>query len=585
MEKNQNYFIAILLSVVIVCIWQFLYVNPRIDAIRQNKHVSQSRPSSGDTKSYSPLLPVLLEDRDQALSLSRRIKISSPSLKGSINLKGAQLDDLSLTKYHVDVSSNSPIITLLSPSNSKNAYFAELDYVSTNNSKISFPKDDTVWKLVEGKILTPSTPIKLSFTNEDKISFERVISLDEHYLFTISDTVINNSTRPIRFSFNGKITRYKTKTESNSFDLQEGFIAALGDHSILEKKYSDIEKSSISNFHESNGWLGIADKYWASAFVPSKDKSFQSQLKYLTDGQPRYQAKFETAEAVLLPGNSSKITNLLFVGAKEVPILNYYEKEFDIPRFEMLIDWGWFYFIAKPMFALMSYFYNLVGNFGLAIILTTVFVKIVFFPLARKQYVSTANMKNIQPQIDKLREKFKQSSPQSLQKAMLQLYKDHNINPLAGCWPILLQIPIFFAIYKVISISLEMRHAPFFGWIKDLAAPDPTNIFNLFGVLPFDTPAFMHIGIWPIIMSVSMFIQMKMSPPPTDKGQEIILNWMPVVFVFALCSFPAGLVIYWSSSNIISIIQQAVIMKMHGAKIDIVDRLCSIFNKSSSNEK
>lgn len=333
----------------------------------------------------------------------------------------------------------------------------------------------------------------------------------------------------------------------------------LIDQSLIEKKYSDIEKSSVSNFHESNSWLGISDKYWASAFIPPKEKSFQSRFDYFSDGRARYQANFKINEIILSPGKSSKTTNSLFVGAKELPIIQHYEKELEIPRFEMLIDWGWFYFIAKPMFALMSYFYNLVGNFGIAIMLTTVFVKALFFPLAKKQYVSTANMKNIQPKIDALREQFKQASPQVLQKEMLQLYKKHKINPLAGCWPILLQIPVFFAIYKVISISLEMRHAPFFGWIQDLAAPDPTNIFTLFGILPFQLPGFIHVGIWPIIMSLSMFLQMKMSPPPTDKGQAIILNWMPVIFVFALSSFPAGLIIYWSWSNIISIIQQTVI--------------------------
>ncbi|MBL0848766.1 MAG: membrane protein insertase YidC [Candidatus Liberibacter ctenarytainae] len=585
MERNRNYFTAVALSVAIVFIWQFLYVNPRIEAMREQKKISHSIDSStqrdtsnqGNTSSF--ISPILV-DQAQALTLSPRIKIESPSLVGSINMRGAQFDDISLKGYHINISENSPKVTIFSPSNTANAYFATLDYGSkSTTSDMDFPKENTVWTLVSGKNLTPSTPIKLAFKNTHNVSFERVISMDNNYLFTITDVIANNSKTPITFSPHGRITRYKTKTETNSFGVQEGFIAVLGDTSLIEKKYSDIEKSSVSNFHESNGWLGIADKYWASAFVPPRDKEFQSQFKYSLDEQPRYQADFKTNETILMPRQSRKITNLLFVGAKEVPIINYYEKQFNIPRFEMLIDWGWFYFIAKPMFMLMSYFYNLIGNFGLAILLTTVCVKILFFPLAKKQYISTANMKKIQPQIDELKEKFKQSPPQVLQKSILQLYKTHNINPLAGCWPILLQIPVFFAIYKVISISLEMRHAPFFGWIQDLSAPDPTNIFNLFGLLPFDTPSFMHIGIWPLIMSLSMFLQMKMSPPPADKGQAIVMNWMPVIFVFALSSFPAGLVIYWSWSNIISIIQQAVIMKMHGAKIDLVERLCAVFTK------
>ncbi|AHA27492.1 membrane protein insertase YidC [Candidatus Liberibacter americanus] len=581
MERNWNYLAAIALSAGIVLIWQFLYVNPRIEEMRQIKDASQNKRINS---SFSVIPSVLIEDRKKALSISPRVNINSQFIEGSINLKGAQLDDVSLKRYHVDVSQNSNIVTLLSPSNSKNAYFAELDYISDNNSNIDFPKADTVWKLASGKVLTPSTPIKLTFTNNNNLLFERLISLDEHYLFTISDKIVNNGKTPISFSSRGKITRFKTQTETSSFGLQEGFIAVLDDKSLIEKKYSDVEKSTVSNYHKSDSWLGIADKYWASAFVPPKNQSFQSNFEYISDLHPRYQAEFKTNEKILMPGNSSETRYLLFVGAKEVPTINYYEKQFDIPRFEMLIDWGWFYFIAKPMFALMSYFNKLVGNFGIAIMLTTVFVKIIFFPLANKQYASTANMKKIQPKVEELKEKFKQSPPQELQKAMLQLYKTHKINPLAGCWPILLQIPVFFAIYKVISISLEMRHAPFFGWIKDLAAPDPTNIFNLFGILPFDTPGFMHIGIWPIIMSLSMFVQMKMSPAPNDKGQEIILNWMPLIFVFALASFPAGLVIYWSWSNVISIIQQAFIMKMYGAKIDIIDRLYNFLKNIFIND-
>ncbi|XCD38981.1 membrane protein insertase YidC [Candidatus Liberibacter asiaticus] len=581
MERNWNYFVAIALSVIIVYAWQNFYVYPRIEEMNnERKNIQTVKQPNQVDNSYAA---VLIDDRAQALSMSPRVELKNPSLIGSINLKGAQFDDLNLRGYHLDVSSNSPIVTLLSPSNTKNAYFAELDYVSTANN-IELPNSNTVWNLISGKILTPTTRIKLVFKYANNILFERTISLDEHYLFKIVDTVTNNSIDQIRFSPRGRIMRHKPQTATNTFGVQEGFIAVLGDKSLVEQKYSDIEKSSISNFHESNSWLGISDKYWASVFIPSKETSFHSQFKYLSDGHARYQAKFSANEITILPGKSITTTNFLFAGAKEFPTIHHYEKDLAIPRFEMLIDWGWFYFIAKPMFMLMSYFYNLVGNFGIAIMLTTVFVKLLFFPLAKKQYVSTANMKNIQPKIDELREKFKQSPPQVLQKAMIQLYKTHNINPLAGCWPILLQIPVFFAIYKVISISLEMRHAPFWGWIKDLAAADPTNIFTLFGILPFYLPGFMHVGIWPIIMSLSMFIQMKMSPPPADKGQAMILNWMPVVFVFALSSFPAGLIIYWSWSNVISIVQQAVIMKMHGAEIGLIDRLRSTFSKNYNSQ-
>ncbi|MBA5724137.1 membrane protein insertase YidC [Candidatus Liberibacter sp.] len=584
-ERNRNYFAAIVLSVAIIFMWQFLYVNPRIEAMRQEKKALESVKNSSDQNDVIPSItspPFFIDNRELALARSPRVEIDTPSLIGSINLKGARFDDLNLKKYHVDASHSSPIVKLLNPSNTRNAYFTEMGYLSAYDIG-EVPGSDTVWKLVSGEKLTTSTPIKLAFMNAKNVLFERVIALDEHYMFTITDTVTNNSIDPISFALYGRITRYKTQEEEINSGSHDGLIAILGNQSLVEKKYSDIEKSTISNASTSNGWLGITNKYWASVFIPPKDLAFESRFSFFAHGKPRYQADFKGNETVLMAGKSSKTTSLLFAGAKEVPLLKNYEKELTIPRFEMLIDWGWFYFVAKPMFSLMHYFHNLVGNFGLAILLTTVVVKLLFFPFARKQYISTANMQNIQPQIDKLREKFKDDTPQALQKATLDLYKKNNINPLAGCLPILMQIPVFFAIYKVISISIEMRHAPFIGWISDLSSRDPSNIFNLFGALPFTPLEFMHIGAWPIIMSLSMFIQMKMSPPPADRGQAIIMSCMPIFFVFALASFPAGLVIYWAWSNVISIIQQAIIMKLHGAKIGIIDKLCAIFNRRRSS--
>ncbi|AKK20171.1 membrane protein insertase YidC [Candidatus Liberibacter africanus] len=580
MERNWNYFLAIALSVAILYAWQTFYVYPRIAEINNAQKNAQEIKKSDQIDTLNTAIP--MDDHAQSLSRSPRIEIKNDDLVGSINLKGSQFDDLSLRNYRVNVSNDSPIVTIFSPSNTKNAYFSQLDYISKANN-VELPNENTVWSAVSEKTLTPSTPIKLSFRNAQNILFERVISLDEHYLFKIVDTITNNSNLNVVLSPYGRMVRYKLGKETNTLGVQEGFIAILENKSLVEGKYSEIEKSSASNYHKSNSWLGISDKYWASIFIPSKDTSFQSQFKYFPDGHARYQANFTADEITILPGKSKVTTNFLFVGAKKLSTLHYYEKTWEIPQFEMLIDWGIFYFITKPMSMLMSYFYNLVGNFGIAIMLTTVFVKLMFFPLAKKQYVSTANMKNIQPKIDELREKLKESPPQVLQKSILELYKANNVNPLAGCWPILLQIPVFFAIYKVISISLEMRHAPFLGWIQDLAAPDPTNVFTLFGVLPFHLPGFLHLGIWPIIMSLSMFIQMQLSPPPTDKGQAMVIKWMPLLLAFVLSSFPAGLIIYWSWSNVISIIQQIIIMKMHGAEIGLMDRLRSIFSKSSDS--
>jgi YidC/Oxa1 family membrane protein insertase len=378
------------------------------------------------------------------------------------------------------------------------------------------------------------------------------------------------------------VTRYEKPTTPSIYVLHEGLIGVTGEEGLTEVDYADVEEDrQIVPGKSTDGWLGITDKYWGVALVPNSKQQFQPRYVYNSDGRTRYQADFLTDPLTVAAGQSATVETLVFAGAKEVGKIDAYEADRGIRQFDLLIDWGWFYFITKPMFYLIDWLYKLLGNFGLAILGTTVIVKAIFFPLANKSYKSMANMKKVQPAMMEIREKYADDRMKQ-QQAMMELYKTEKINPLAGCWPILIQIPVFFALYKVLYVTIEMRHAPFFGWIQDLAAPDPTSIFNLFGLLPYDVPAFLLIGVWPLLMGVTMFLQMRMNPTPPDPTQAMIFNWMPLIFTFMLASFPAGLVIYWAWNNLLSIIQQGVIMKRQGAKIELWDNLVGIFRRKPS---
>ncbi|MCB5201436.1 membrane protein insertase YidC [Neorhizobium sp. T786] len=595
MEKNRNYFIAIALSVVIVLGWQFLYMNPRMEAQQRALEAQQaleeaSRPatpaSPGATVSGS--LPGSSQaeatvSREQALAKNPRVPIDTPALSGSINLLGARFDDLKLREYHETVDDESPTITLFSPADTPDGYFAELGFVQSETSG-TVPGPATQWTLASGEKLTVDTPVVLSFTNEKGIVFTRTIAVDDHYMLTVTDKVDNVAAEPITFAPYGRVTRYNKPATPSVYVIHEGFLGVVGETGLVEESYSDIEEEAVNNPKGTGGWLGITDKYWAAALVPPQELPYESRFSHFTDGQPRYQSDFKSDAVTVAPGQSAEVKNLVFAGAKEVPLVDRYEAEYSIPRFELLIDWGWFYFITKPMFKLMDFFYRYFGNFGVAILMTTIVVKALFFPLASKQYASMANMKRVQPKMEELKAKHGDDR-MAMQQAMMQLYKEEKINPIAGCWPILLQIPVFFALYKVIYVTIEMRHAPFFGWIQDLSAPDPTSLFNLFGLLPFGVPAFLMIGVWPLIMGVTMFLQMRMNPTPPDPTQAMIFNWMPLIFTFMLATFPAGLVIYWAWNNTLSIMQQALIMKRHGAKIEIFSNLKGMFRRKPEPNK
>ncbi|MCT8990216.1 membrane protein insertase YidC [Chelativorans sp. SCAU2101] len=601
MDNTRNLIITVILSVLILTVWQVFYVNPRIEAEREAARIAAEQagetanpsdvegadipaPGNGQADATVPGAggAAVAASRDTALEQAARVKIDTPRVSGSINLVGGRLDDLLLKDYRVTVDKDSPNIELLNPAPLPDGYFVEIGYVG-DAAAGSVPTHDTQWTVAEGSMLTPDTPVTLSYTNEKGLTFKRTFSVDEDYLFTVTDTIANASGEAVALRGYGRITRFGLPATQGFYILHEGLIGVTGEEGLQEIDYSDLqEKGAITPGKSTDGWLGITDKYWAVAMVPRAETEFQPRFAYFGDGRERFQADFLNDATTIAPGSEATVETLIFAGAKEVSVVDKYEEEHGIRQFDLLIDWGWFYFITKPMFYLMDWLYRLLGNFGLAILATTVIVKLLFFPLANKSYKSMANMKKVQPALLEIREKYVDDKMKQ-QQAMMELYKKEKINPLAGCWPVLIQIPVFFALYKVLYVTIEMRHAPFFGWIQDLSAPDPTSIFNLFGLLPYDVPAFLMIGVWPLIMGLTMFLQMRMNPTPPDPTQAMIFNWMPVIFTFMLANFPAGLVIYWAWNNLLSIIQQGVIMKRQGAKIELWDNLASLFKRKKAD--
>ncbi|WP_026379492.1 membrane protein insertase YidC [Afifella pfennigii] len=599
MDNNRNVFIAIALSLGILLAWQYFVAGPQIEAQRQQQQAAQQlaesgtqAPSAGSgaqvppAPGVAPQAPGAAPQAPPAEGLAAapaagaqasgeaapRLAIDTPALTGSINLRGGRIDELFLKRYHETPDPESPLIELFQPVGGATPYYADFGWVTAQGGP-AVPGADTVWQTTESETLAPGSPVELFWDNGAGLIFKRTIAVDENYMFTVTQSVANSTGEPVTLYPYGVIIRYGQPQTTGFYILHEGPIGVFGEEGLMEVDYSDLDDEQVTPPKVADGWLGITDKYWAAALIPGGDTPFQGRfLRGDSGALPTYQADF-LGEAVSVPvGGVASNETLLFAGAKVSQLLNDYESRYGIDRLNLLIDWGWFYFLTKPMFQVIDFLFRFLGNFGLAILAVTVLVKIVFFPLANKSYASMSKMKKLQPQIQKLQERYKDDKP-AMQKEMMELYKREKINPLAGCWPILIQIPVFFALYKVLFVTIEMRHAPFFGWIKDLSAPDPTNLFTLFGLVPWDAPAILHLGIWPIIMGVTMFVQMRMNPQPPDKTQQMIFNWMPVIFTFMLATFPAGLVIYWAWNNFLSALQQGLIMRKHGVKIELWDNL------------
>jgi len=617
---NRNMILAVILSGIVLLAWQYFYNVPQTErqrAQQQQAQLQKSQPKPTDTTSPSSTTPqpgssaptpqapaatvAPVVSRDVAIGESPRVKIETPSVIGSIRLKGARIDDLALVKFRETVDPNSPPSILYSPSNTATPYYAEFGWVPAKDSTVRLPDQNTMWQQEGIGALTPTSPVVLKYDNGEGLTFRRTISVDDRYLFTIKDDVTNVGNAPVTLYPFALISRHGTPQVSGYYILHEGLIGYLGNEGLQEYGYKKVDDAPALpdrngakgyEFTATDGWLGITDKYWASALLPDTNARLKASYSSSQLGNIRsYQTDYLADPQTIAIGGAGSANARLFAGAKEAnvvginfPLVGFggYNKELGLNHFDLMIDWGWFYFFTKPMFLALDFFYRLVGNFGVAILLVTVLVKLLFFPLANKSYASMAKMKSVQPQLQALKELYPDDKVKQ-QQEMMEIYKKEKINPVAGCLPIAIQIPVFFSLYKVLFVTIEMRHAPFYGWIKDLSAPDPTNLFNLFGLLHFDPtqlPVFGHylaLGVWPIIMGITMWVQMKLNPAQPDPTQQMIFSWMPLIFTFMLAGFPAGLVIYWAWNNLLSVIQQSFIMRRNGVKVELFDNLKNTF--------
>jgi YidC/Oxa1 family membrane protein insertase len=567
MTDQRNLLLAIVLSIAILLGFQFLYEGPKV----QQRQAEQARQTEQTVNVPAPTAqaPEAPKDRTQLLAeqfaAGTRVKIATPSLHGSVNLVGGRIDDLTLANYHVTPDQKSPEIVLLSPAGAPNGYYAEFGWVPEDRS-VPTPDANTRWT-AQGTELTPDKPLVLTWDNGKGLVFERTVAVDPDYMFTVTQRVRNTGAAPVRLLPYSLVSRHGTPHTEGFYILHEGPLGVF-DGKLYETKYDDLKSAKTVTKPTTGGWIGITDKYWLVSLVPDQKQAVTARFLHTTRGnEDRYQVDAMADQPLeVAPGATAEQTARLFAGAKQVKLLDAYAEKYGITNFDLAIDFGWFYFLTKPFFYALDLLARLIGNFGLAILVFTVIVKAVFFPLANKSYHAMAKMKKLQPQMQQLRERFDDDKAR-LNQEMMALYKREKVNPMAGCLPILIQIPVFFALYKVLFVTIEMRHAPFYGWIHDLSAPDPTTIFNLFGLIPWNPPAMLMLGAWPLIMGVTMYLQQKMNPAPPDPVQQKVFAFLPVVFTFMLASFPAGLVIYWAWNNLLSIIQQWIIMRQDGVKI------------------
>ena len=592
-NDNKNTLMFIVSAFAILIGYQFFVLGPqqkKAEAEFRAKKAAeqQSAAKAGVTLDANGNPAPLRLSRDAAKALSPRIVVDTPSLSGSIALKGARIDDLFLRKYDETTKKNSPPVELFRPEGAEHAWFADFGWAGANLPGL--PDSRTVWTAAPGQVLRPNAPVTLTYDNGQGLTFTRVISVDDQAMFTVSDSVKNNGTNGLQLAPYATVQRQGVHDSLGKNQIvHEGAIGVLGgvdDQKLEMAKYGKWKKDKpLQSFDSVGGWTGITDKYWLAALIPGQDQAIKAQYRVTNvAGTDVYDVNFLGPVQVLNPGATVSQTTRLFAGAKTVPLLRKYEYganpapaiwEFwnktkaEIPRFDDAVDWGMFRFFTRPIFNILEIFYHLVGNFGLAIMLLTVVLKLVLYPMADKSYESMAKMKKIAPEVEKLKAKHK-DDPAKQQQEMMALYQKEKINPMMGCLPMLIQIPVFYSLYKVLTVTIEMRHAPFFGWIQDLSAPDPTTIFNLFGLIPWDPGTLplvgamiAHLGVWPLLYGITMWLTTAMNPPAGDPIQQKIFQWFPVIFTFTLSGFAVGLVIYWCWSNVLTIVQQYIIMRRY----------------------
>ena len=571
MPDQKNFVIAIVVSLAILLGFQYLYEMPRMRAQKaaegtQQTELSQQKPvarpaPSGSVPSGSATQAPAAVDRATILKSQPRVRIESPRIIGSIALEGARIDDVTLATYRETIDPSSPPITLLNPAGTEDAYYAESGWVPEDRA-VAVPTAETRWT-ADRDTLTPDQPVTLSWDNGHGLRFERRFSIDRDFIITVTSRVANTSGQPVSLMPYGLILRAGMPQTLGYYILHEGPIAVFNDR-LDEINYKDVVKAGTISETSTGGWLGITDKYWLVSLIPEQKETIAAHFIHtVPDGRDRFQVDYLGAAQSVAPGASTSSTLHLFAGAKEVKLLAHYRDALAIPKFDDAVDWGWFWFITKPMFQALDWIYKQVGNFGIAIMILTAMVKLLFFPLANRSYVMMSKMKALTPEMTAMRERFGDDR-QRLNQEMMALYKKHQVNPMSGCFPIVLQIPVFFSLYKVFFVTIEMRHAAFYGWVHDLSAPDPTTVLNLFGLFPFAPPGILEpisIGAWPLIMGCTMFLQQRLNPQPADPVQAKVFMFMPIIFTFMLAHFAVGLVIYWSWNNLLSMAQQWVIMR------------------------
>ena len=554
---TKNVIAAISLSAAVIILYSLFWAPSPQDLKQVNEEKNQVTEST-EAPSLEVEEKVLEISRSEAKSKNQRIEFENISIKGSISLMGSTIDDLTFKKYTKTLEGNEQVV-LLNPRNLNNGYFVETGW-ATNSENIDVPNSKTIWKVEGNNKLTPNNPINLKWENNQGIIFEKRISIDDEYLFTVNQSIKNTTEKKYNFYPYGQIVRNTAPEVTNFYILHEGLLGVFDDQ-LIEQDYDDIEEKKYS-VNAGKGWLGITDKYWIASLIPEKNKEFKADFEF----KNKFKANFIEINPISVGANETKSNNIrIIIAAKEVSVIDGYAEKLEIDKFDLAIDWGWFYFIVKPLFFAIDYFFKISGNFGIAIVLITFCIRLAFFPLANYSFRSMAKMKVLQPEMTRLKELHKEDKVK-LQQEMMALYKKEKINPLSGCLPILIQIPFFFAIYKMLFVTIEMRHQPFFGWIHDLSERDPTSIFNLFGIIPWDPPSFLLIGAWPCLMGVSMYLQQKLNPTPPDPIQAKIFMFFPLFLTVILAPFPSGLVIYWTVNNVLTMAQQYVIIKRTAVK-------------------